>query len=206
MDQAPTSRGDTLSAPAAGQRLRQRVKLIALLALFASPVVASYLAYYVFPPAGRTNYGTLIEPQRPMPSLRLEDERGAPTSPSSLRGQWLLVQVDSGACDARCQAKLYALRQQRTMTGKHRDRIDRVWLVDDASAVVLPGEFEGTRVMRGSASELQAWLPTEPGRGVREHIYLVDPLGNLMMRFPADGDPAKIHKDLSRLLRASRVG
>jgi hypothetical protein len=179
-----------------------------VLLVCAAPVIASYLAYYVFPPSGRTNFGTLIEPQRPVPELSLATVDGKPYRFASLLGQWVLLHVDSGACDKPCVDKLYALPQQRTMTGKERERIDRVWLVGDAAApsAALLREYEGTVVLRADPAQLAPLLPVEPGRRVQDYLYLVDPLGNLMMRFPADGDPSRIRKDISRLLRASRVG
>jgi hypothetical protein len=185
-----------------------RLKLVAVLLVCASPVIASYLAYYVMPPIGRTNFGSLVEPQRPVPELRLVGIDGKPARFASLLGQWVLLQVDSGACDRPCADKLYALRQQRTMTGKDRDRIDRVWLVTDGTAPSpeLLRDYEGTVVLRADPAELAALLPVEPGRRVEDYLYVVDPMGNLMMRFPADGEPSKIRKDISRLLKASRVG
>jgi hypothetical protein len=195
-------------APRPGRFRHARLKLVAVLLVCASPVIASYLAYYVFPPMGRTNYGALIEPQRPVPALRLGAADGAPARYDALLGQWVLLQVDSGACDRPCADKLYALRQQRTMTGKDRDRIDRVWLVTDGTApsAELLRDYEGTVVMRADAAELAALLPVEPGRRVEDYLYVVDPMGNLMMRFPAAGEPSRIRKDISRLLKASRVG
>ena len=187
---------------------RGRLKLIAVLLVCASPVIASYLMYYVFPPAGRTNFGTLIEPQRPVPELRLAEASGRPYRLASLLGQWVLVQVDGGACDTPCVDKLFALRQQRTMTGKERERLDRVWLVTDSAAppAALLADYEGTIVVRADRAELEALMPVEPGRRLEDYLWVIDPMGNLMMRFPADGEPAKIRKDIGRLLRASRVG
>jgi hypothetical protein len=188
---------------------RGRVKLLLVLLVCAAPAIASYLAYYVFPPAGRTNFGTLVEPQRPAPRLALAQAAdGAPFAFESLRGRWVMLQVDAGACGEACAAKLFAMRQQRTMTGKERERIERVWLVTDATrpADALAREYEGTIVLRADPAELAAWLPAEPGRRLEDALFLVDPLGNLMMRFPADGDPSRIKRDLARLLKASRVG
>jgi hypothetical protein len=187
---------------------RGRLKLIAVLLVCASPVIASYLMYYAFPPSGRTNFGTLIEPQRPVPALRLTDLDGRPYRIDALLGQWVLVQIDAGECAAACADKLFALRQQRTMTGKDRDRIDRLWLVTDAAPIPGPllRDYEGTVVVRGDPAELSALLPLEPGRRAEDYLWVIDPLGNLMMRFPADGEPSKIRKDIGRLLKASRVG
>jgi hypothetical protein len=185
-----------------------RLKLLGVLLVCAAPVIASYLAYYVVPPSGRTNYGTLIEPQRPVPELRVSGLDGAPARFAALRGKWVLLHVDAGGCGRDCEAKLFALRQHRTMTGKERERVERAWLVTDAATppAALLAEFEGTVVLRGDPTELAALLPVEPGRRVEDYLYVVDPLGNLMMRFPADGEPSKIRKDISRLLKASRIG
>lgn len=199
------------SAPApvpAARRRIQRIKLLAVLLVCASPVIASYLAYYVFPPMGRTNFGELIEPQRPVPALQLQSLQGQPTQWQPLLGQWILLQVDSGRCDTPCADKLYALRQHRTMTGKERERIDRVWLVSDdlgVSPSVLEGH-EGLVAWRAPAQQLAQWLPVEPGRSMTDYLYVIDPQGNLMMRFDAKGEPQRIHKDIRRLLKASRIG
>jgi cytochrome oxidase Cu insertion factor (SCO1/SenC/PrrC family) len=171
-------------------------------------VIASYLAYYVMPPPGRTNFGDLIEPQRPIPDLRLAGADGAAFKFESLRGRWVLLQFDSGRCDPACVDKLYALRQQRTMTGKDRDRIERVWLIGDAAvpADTLASDYAGTVVLRADPAELAPVFPVEAGRRLQDYLYVIDPLGNLMMRFPATGEPSRIRKDLGRLLKASRVG
>ena len=205
----PASATGTATAPVSVARRRiQRIKLLAVLLVCASPVIASYLAYYVFPPMGRTNFGELIEPQRPVPALQLQSLQGQPTQWQPLLGQWVLVQVDSGRCDTPCADKLYALRQHRTMTGKERERIDRLWLVSDDAAVlptVLEGH-EGLVTWRASAQQLAQWLPAEPGRSMTDYLYVIDPQGNLMMRFDARGEPKRIHKDIVRLLKASRIG
>lgn len=218
MSVQPSSLPDTLRAkpiPDAtegdavrSRRRLQRIKLLAILLVCAAPVIASYLVYYVFPPSGRTNFGTLIQPQRPMPAWTVTRTDGSAYALSGLLGQWVLLQVDSGQCEAACRDKLYALRQQRTMTGKDRDRIDRVWFVTDTSnpSADIERDFSGTVMLRADVSQLAAWLPVEPGRQMQDYLYVVDPIGNLMMRFPADGDPARIRKDIGRLLKASRMG
>ena len=195
--------------PATRNARTQRLKLLAVLLVCAAPVIVSYLMYYVFPPSGRTNFGELIQPQRPVPALTLSQPDGTPYAFKALLGQWVILHIDAGACEAACQSKLYAMRQQRTMTGKDRDRIDRVWLVNDTTApdaTMLEREYAGTLVLRADAAQLQTLFPVEPGRSLRDYLYIIDPLGNLMMRFPADGEPARIRKDIGRLLKASRVG
>lgn len=190
------------------RRRIQRLKMLAILLVCAAPVIASYLVYYVIPPSGRTNFGTLIEPQRAATGLPLRTLEGAEQPFKPLLGQWVILHADSALCASACVDKLYAMRQHRTMTGKDRDRIERLWLITDAAqpAQSLSTDYAGTLMYRADPAALGALLPVEPGRRIEDYLYLIDPMGNLMMRFPADGEPARIRKDISRLLRASRVG
>ena len=189
-----------------------RLKMLLVLAVCAAPVVASYFTYYVIRPEGRRNYGELIEPQRPLPAFDAVSLQGQPVPLRSLRGQWLLVSVAGGACDAACEKHLYLQRQLREGLGKDKERLDWVWLVPDGMPVreaLLPALAQAT-VLRVDGQQLRQWLAPGPGAQLRDHLYLVDPLGNWMMRFPAansaqlDTAAAKnIKRDLERVLRAS---
>jgi hypothetical protein len=189
----------------------RRMRPLYLLALACiAPVVASYLAYYVFQPTGRTNYGHLIEPQRPAPALALRTLDGARFELGSLRGNWVMVTVDRAECLDACRTKLWNMRQVRTATGKERERIERVLLlIDDApTTTLLLREFDGTHFVRASTQELMPFLPLPAGGAARleDCIWLLDPLGNLMLRWPVAADPGRMKKDMDRLLRASRIG
>ncbi|WP_243656729.1 SCO family protein [Paucimonas lemoignei] len=183
--------------------------MLAILAVCASPLVFSYVTYYVIKPSSRTNYGTLLDPrQHPMPRLGSVALDGKPTELDAYKGKWLMLQVDSGNCEQACQKKLYDMRQLRIAQGKERDRVERVWLITDNEPLdtVLMREYDGTRMLRVPQATLQGWLPVEKGATVADHIYMIDPLGNLMMRFPKNADPNRIKKDLGRLLKASSIG
>lgn len=191
------------------QRTRSgRLKMLLVWAVCAAPVVASYFTYYVIKPQGRVNYGTLIMPPKPLPSdvnLPLLDQQGHAVKAASLKGQWLLVTVAGGACDQRCEQHLYLQRQLRETLGKDKDRLDRVWLVTD-QAPVRAGLQDGLKnawVLRTSPTDLARWLTPEEGQALDAHLYLVDPRGDWMMRFPADADPSRIKKDLARLMKAN---
>ncbi|MBC7702259.1 hypothetical protein [Aquabacterium sp.] len=199
------------SAPQAelSQRTRLgRLKMLLVWAICTTPVVASYLTYYVIRPEGRANYGTLILPTHDMPAdaaLPLKDLQNQPLAVSSLKGQWLLVTVAAGACDAACEQHLYYQRQVRETLGRDKDRVDRVWLITDGAPVrdaLKPG-LEGTTVLRTSQGDLAKWLSPEAGQPLSAHFYLVDPKGTWMMRFPAQPDMSKVKRDLSRLMKAN---
>lgn len=191
------------------QKKLGRWKMLAVLAVCASPLIASYFAYYVVKPSGRTNYGTLLDPRAyPMPRLGSTGLDGKPVELDAYQGKWIMLQVDSGKCEAACQKKLYDMRQLRTAQGKERERVERVWLITDQEPLdtILMREYDGTRMLRVKPDALQAWLPLDQGTVLADHIYMIDPLGNLMMRFPKDADPNRIKKDLGRLLKASKIG
>ena len=186
-----------------------RWKLFLVILVCASPMIASYLTYYVIKPEGRTNYGELIDPRNyPIPRLQSTSLDGRPTELDAYKGKWIMLQADSGDCGEGCRTKLFQQRQLRLTTGKGMDRIERVWLVTDDKPVdtIVLREYDGTRVLRADPEKLRQWLPVEEGAGVTDHVYMIDPLGNLMMRFPKNPDPNKMKKDISKLLRASSIG
>ena len=176
---------------------RGRLKLALLGLFFLLPVGASWLIWSLnLAPGTTVNYGTLLRPQRVVLPAAGE-----------LKGKWVLVQFDGGACGAGCERKLYFMRQVRRAQGREMERVARLWLLTDATqpAAELLKAIEGTVVApRGGIDAANGAFPAEGS--VTEHIYLVDPLGNLMMRFPREPDPARVIKDIQRLLRASSFG
>ncbi len=196
-------------ASAAKQQWKGRWKLLAVVAVCAAPMIFSYLTYYVIKPSGRTNYGALLDPRAyPIPALGTAELDGKPASLDAYKGKWIMLQAAPGNCEQACKDQLVAMRQLRLMQGKAMDRIERVWLVTDATPldIMLMKVVDGTRFLRADGAAVAKWLPVEQGTTVADHIYLIDPLGNLMMRFPKDADPNKVKKDLAKLLKASAIG
>ena len=167
-----------------------RAKLLLVAAVCAAPVVLGTLVYVSGWTVGNPgNYGELLPPRA---------LAGAPLE--ALRGKWVLVSFDAAACDAYCEKKLYFMRQARRAQGKEMERMERLWVVTDGGKPrpEVLAAIEGTRL---TSFRFEGF----PGN-TRDHIYLVDPLGNLMMRFPREPDPSLIIKDLKRLLKLSRIG
>ncbi|HYF16217.1 MAG TPA: hypothetical protein VEA40_00005 [Ramlibacter sp.] len=187
---------------------RGRWKMVAVALICAAPVIASYFTYYVVRPEGRRNYGELVEPQRPLPALQATALDGSPVPLQRLRDQWLLVSVAGGACEVRCENHLYLQRQLRESLGKDKERLDWVWLVDDGAEVPValrPALAQAT-VLRVPREQIAQWLQPAAGQALADHLYVVDPQGHWMMRFPAamDRDGAsRAKRDVGRLLRAS---
>ena len=204
----PPQPQDIEAAVAGGRTRSGRWKMLAVLLVCLAPVVASYLAFYVVRPEGRRNFGELINPQRALPDVVGTTLDGKPVNLRALKDQWLLVSVAHGGCEAQCATHLYLQRQLREALGKEKDRLDWVWLVSDAAPVdpaLMPALKDAT-VIRVAAADLAAWLQPQEGRALQDHLYLVDPLGKWMMRFPARINAqaaVNVRRDLDRLLRAS---
>jgi cytochrome oxidase Cu insertion factor (SCO1/SenC/PrrC family) len=173
--------------------------LLLLAAVCGLPIVLSYLAYYVWKPTDTMNYGELISPS-PVSDAGFVNLDGTPFSIASLRGKWVLLHANQAACDSACRTLLYYMRQARTAQGQERDRIERLWVITDQGT---PDEgwlkdYPDMKVVRGQ--------PLLPAAGsMTDHIYLLDPMGALILRYPASPEPKRIIKDLARLMKFSNV-
>ena len=184
-----------------GLDARGRRTLLLITAVAIAPVLVSYAIYYFFPRDAAINYGTLL-PAATAPAIEGTAADGAPFRLGDVKGRWVLVSASDGACDSACERTLHATRQARTMQGKEQDRIVRVWLYAGNAPPPreLVAQHPGLVVVRVPAASL-AELP-----GADRRVWLVDPLGNFVLAYPADPDIKGVAKDLARLLRASRIG
>ena len=191
-----------------------RAKLVLMMVVFALPTMASFIAFYLLPPTETSNYGELISPVVNLPQLPLTVAEGgdAPKNviEQGLRGKWLLVTRDGGACEGVCEQKLLAMRQSRLIVGRELDRVVRVVLIDDDEmpSELVKKRYQGTVWVKAKS---QPWLaklpPSLKGESSnRAEIFAVDPLGNIFMRYAADADAKLISKDLRRVLKASQIG
>ncbi|MCB2261444.1 MAG: hypothetical protein LGR52_00620 [Candidatus Thiosymbion ectosymbiont of Robbea hypermnestra] len=187
---------------------RSMVPLWAMVAVFAAPVIAAWF-FYLNPqylPAGRTNKGELIDPVVSLPSdLALSTWEGADFSPAVLAGKWTLVYLVGGECDEACRERLLAMRQIRLALGESQHSVERLVVVTDLTArglaEALGAEFAGMRVAVGGAR-----LPELLGDGAAalDRLYILDPMGNLMMRYAADAPTRDTLEDMEHLLKASK--
>ena len=194
-----------------------RIKLLVIMGLFALPVIVASLWHAnsdSWRPAGTTNYGELIIPARPLAAFSMPGIDGVAITERFLLGRWTLVYIGSADCAAACQTSLYNIRQLRTALNEKMDRVQRLWVLSDASTTppssTLLNEHPGLKVAQPDTATLNLLLAQfaseDTSVPVTERVYLVDPQGNLMMRYPADANPKGILKDIQRLLKTSWVG
>lgn len=194
---------------------RNQAMLIILFAVFALPPLLSWYAFNYTDLGKRRStggHGTLIAPPRPLPAWDLVDQGG---TPAPLHGKWTLMYLLNGECSEPCLQNLYRMRQLRLATGKYADRIQRAVLVVNRDRNAVTGEqlrdYPGQLLlfpenMDGDALRSLFELSTGDRPFAGERLYLVDPLGNLMMSYAGTADPKGIIKDLTRLLKYSRTG
>lgn len=202
-------------------RTRSRTPLVLIILLSLAPVLAAVLVYFnpQWRPDGSVAYGSLIEPQRPIPAqaaLEATTLDGQPFDVETLRGKWLLVAADGGDCQDACARKLFILRNSHASQGKNVERLARVWFITDDAPVpakVLEA-YKGTVMLRIKPEQLKAFLMTETAAStvataasaLAEPMWIIDPHANLILQYPANAEPEKVRGDISKLVRNSRIG
>jgi len=195
---------------------RSRRVLMGLVVVFLLPVVTAQVLYMSgWRPESTGNTGELVLPPRPISDVALTTLDGGQIRFNDLRHKWTLAYFGPADCPRRCADNLYKMRQVHTLQGKHQDRLQRVFIVTGSQGLErLQGTLAGypdLKTVTGPQAGIkelarQFVLPAgSPAAGL-DRIYVVDPMGNLMMSYPADADPAGMRKDLARLLRVSQVG
>jgi cytochrome oxidase Cu insertion factor (SCO1/SenC/PrrC family) len=187
--------------------------------MFFAPLGVAFYLYYghgAWHPGGRVNAGDLIEPPRPLPSLALPLQSSGETDSNFLRRKWTLLYVQQGPCAERCRTSLYETRQVRLALDRDMNRVQRVFIADgDCCDFQFLHEQHPDLIavrMSPAAAPLLAFLPRGAGNGSgggdanAQRIYLIDPLGNLMMSYAPDAKPKGMLEDMKRLLRLSQIG
>jgi cytochrome oxidase Cu insertion factor (SCO1/SenC/PrrC family) len=188
-----------------------RIKLLALIAVFALPLAGAVAWYFAAPALAPEPavHGALIDPARPLqPFSAPRAGQGSAYTLDDLRGRWTLVHVIAQSCDERCRERLYYTRQIREALGEDRIRVQRLVLAPRGAdtqglSALLPEHARLVVVESPADSGLRAQLPADPASGT---VFVVDPLGNLMLRFGPQVDPSDILDDIEHLLELSRIG
>lgn len=195
---------------------RARLVLVLLAALFLSGTVIAFLLLESgWRPARTKNHGELVQPARPLSDVELTALDGPRLRLSELKGKWTLVYFGPADCLKPCTDNLYKMRQVTAAQGKEAHRVQRLVVVTDPKALdwlrYTMKDYPGMRVATGPVAavrRLAAEFAVPAGNPLDNlhRVYVVDPLGNLMMSYPADADPRDMHKDLRLLLKASQIG
>ena len=180
---------------------KSRLFLLFLFLVCALPLALSYFTYYVWKPERRMNYGELLD-LRQLPATSVLTFDGKLLGADALRGKWVLVLMDPGSCNDQCQHRLYVMRQSRLAMGIKKESLEALWLVTDQSQPAEPLllQMQGMRVGRATASYNELFPGPSQGR-----IFLLDPAGRLVLRYPENPDPARMIRDLARLLDVKKM-
>jgi cytochrome oxidase Cu insertion factor (SCO1/SenC/PrrC family) len=205
-----------MNAPDPHAVRRGRRQLLLLAALFFVPLAVAFWMYYGptgWRPAGDASKGDLIDPARPLAEIALATPDGTQTEPGFLRGKWSIVYIGDGLCDDRCRKALYLTRQSRVALNKDMDRVQRVFLVtarccDRGFLAAEHPDLVVARVDDEASAALLEPFPTYGGMPLADagRIYLVDPLGNLMMSYAPTAPDKALLTDVKKLLRLSHIG
>lgn len=189
---------------------RSRSQLLLLALMFFAPLLLAFLVYYgsQWRPLSRTNHGTLIEPPRPLPRLSLPRADGSLAAEGVLIGRWSLLYVAAGDCDAACHASLYFMRQTYLGMGNLIPRLQQVFLATGpcCDRAFLGREHPDLLTLDAGGEAAAPWLSRIPADARANTLFLIDPRGNLMMRYDAHRDPRGLHEDLKKLLDLSHIG
>ena len=199
-------------------RRRSRLSLIFVLGMFAAPLAIAWLVLSIFPewaPQGKVNHGELVDPVRPLPAFQLTTLSGDALDETFFRGKWTIVYLVQGGCDRPCVEQLYNIRQVRLAQGKNIDRLQRLLLWNDEGISAeerseLQTHFPGQVIVplsdQGSPALMETFVLDAKQPPAAGRVYLVDPLGHLMMSYEPGDEPRGMIKDLERLLKYSGLG
>jgi len=198
--------------------LSSRQALVLLALLFMTPVFVAWVMHHQagqgWRPEGTTNNGRLVHPARPL-SLPADLVIAGESANDYLQGKWTLLYIGDADCDAICNQNLYKMRQVRIAQNENMLRVQQLFLVRDEAVpetlqALLDKDYKETTVTLLSAGQAQSIAAYFLVDGVpmlgAERVYLIDPLGNLMMFYPPDADPRGMLKDLQKLLKYSKIG
>lgn len=199
-----------MTDPTAADPRRARRLLLIITACFALPLMVAVVLVQIWRPSGGGAHGELLHPARPLPALVLQQAGESITVETLIDHHWTLLYWLSNDCNSLCERSLYHMRQVRLALGKDANRVQTVLALDSPPPQGLSDWLAGehaamARIQADGA--LPTFLADVFAAGDPEGwIYLVDPLGNLLMRYAGDGDPSGMLDDLKRLLKLSRIG
>ncbi len=192
---------------------RAMLTTFGLLMVFVGPFVMAYLLFYsgYHFSAKPVNHGQLINPPVNINRLVFRTVKGRALPVSSLHGKWLMAYFAPHTCDKLCEINLYNMRQVRKALGRNQEKVDRLLLATESGAPshfteFINKGFQGTQLALITGRE-EALLAKLAGHHIgKGEMYLIDPLGNIMMRYRPKASPEGMLKDIKRLLKYSQLG
>lgn len=193
-------------------QVRSKKTFYLLILVFILPFTMAVLLHLFDLIPGGKSYGNLVQPPKSLQIPVLKDATGKAFNPEQWNKIWSVVTIDSTGCTAPCAARLHMLKQVHTSMNKEIDRIQRVLLVPiaiEADAYnEIQKQYPDLIILAGADAEMAKFSAefNAASGGAESNIFLVDPLGNLMMSYPDKFDPKGLRSDLTRLLKNSWAG
>ena len=154
------------------------------------------------------SYGELVNPPQPLQTVLLHDAQGKAVTPQQWLKKWTVVTVATSACTEPCQAQIHLLKQVNIALDKDAHRVQRILMMPIAASAeataALQKQYPDLVILSGADAETIKFA--SQFKGTAGSVYLVDPLGNLMMRYPQNMNPKGMLTDLKKLLKNSWAG
>lgn len=192
-----------------------RLVIIVLILVFSAPLLSAWILINYAPLSreGNASHGDLYEPIRPLPDVSLQDPLNTDQKDKSLHGDWSMLYISTGPCGEACDYRLYSMRQIRLAVSRYARNLQRVWMTDLGNEAAIRNalsDYEGTLVlpMKGGGERIEPAdlaMPPIDQPFQADCLYIVDPRGNLVLRYRPGVEPEGIISDLKRLLKSSRI-
>lgn len=199
-------------------KAKGRQQLVLLILFFVAPIVLAIIVYNNMPAGGTgktKNHGELVTPARPLVDVNLIKESGEEYKFSDMKKTWIMVYIGESECDKECENNLFKMRQSRLAQRGEHLRIKRLYISTSgkakASLVNVLKQNPGLEVVHGTDAAIkkvlqQFTLENKSATKTAKRLYLVDPLGNLMMSYENGYDAIGLIEDMTLLLKVSRIG
>ncbi len=180
---------------------------------FIAPVALAYIIFFFVDVKSYVNHGEILNPIIHISDFELTNENNEIIPQDELTYKWRLVSFVSKDCDTGCKKRLYDSRQIHTSLGKNQHRLIRMFVhlqpVGDNLKKLISEEYENVIHVNGNAASIIDALGANVHDDIgimNNEIYIMDPMGNIMMRFTQEQPNKEFLHDLKKLLKASQIG
>lgn len=200
---------------------RNRIKLLGIFAVALLPLFFAFAMYFGdwAIPQGKTNKGSLIWP--PVTLNSIDTKEGQQTENALMTKvretkTWTIMITGASACDANCLDSLHTIKQVNIALGKEAKRVSRlmVSVLGEAELQQVMSDYPEMLSHKVESSELHNFHAAAVAHGLESEsleaqpwmVWVVDPLGNVILQYTKNNDGYDMIDDLKRVLKLSNIG